>query len=207
VIPGPVAAAILVGGRSRRMGWDKAGLAEGGSPMLRRLVSTLRPLFEEIWLVGAAESPFSGIRSAPDRHAGVGPLAGLQVALLAPAAPAVVCLACDMPFASPAVMQRLCELQAGVQAVVPRTALGYEPLQALYHRSCLPAVETRLEAGDRSLQGLLASLSIRTIEVAELEQLDPGLRSFLNVNTRAELETAFRLAGEVVPPDAGMPRG
>ncbi|HTU03487.1 MAG TPA: molybdenum cofactor guanylyltransferase, partial [Candidatus Sulfotelmatobacter sp.] len=161
----PLAAAVLVGGRSRRMGWDKAGLAVGGSPMLRRLVATLQPLFPEIWLVGTADSPLEdqAIRAVPDRQPGRGPLGGLQAALLATSAPAVFCLACDMPFANPVVIRYLCELRDGVQAVVPRTAAGYEPLHALYQRTCLPTIEASLAAGDVSLQRLLASLHIRAV--------------------------------------------
>src|SRR5438093_5035702 len=75
---------ILAGGRSRRMGRDKAGLPAGGGTLVEHLAQRLRPVVDETIVAGgSATLEFAGVRRIDDHHPGSGPLAGMHAGLLA----------------------------------------------------------------------------------------------------------------------------
>jgi molybdopterin-guanine dinucleotide biosynthesis protein A len=80
--------------------------------------------------------------------------------------------------------------------VVPRTAEGYQPLHAVYAKSCLLHMEAMIRADRLKIDRLFPLLRVRTVEERELRPLDPSLCGFINVNTREEVEAAVRLTRE-----------
>jgi molybdopterin-guanine dinucleotide biosynthesis protein A len=109
--------------------------------------------------------------------------------------PQTFCIACDMPLADPAVIAYLGDQAAGYDVVVPRTPDGYQPLHAVYGKSCLPHLEAMIRADQLKIDRLFPSVRVRTVEAEELHRLDASLNCFVNVNTPEELEAAMRLAG------------
>jgi len=192
--PAGVSAAVLAGGRSRRMGCDKALLELGGRRLIDHALRLLSPLFAEIRIIANDPTPFAGcgVPVSPDRLPDCGVLGGIQAALAASRAPRVFCLACDMPFAEPAVILRLAELAAGWEAVVPRAPGGLEPLHAVYSRGCLPALEGLIRSGELQAVRLFERVATRIVEEGSLRRLDPTLRGFFNLNTPADLARAER---------------
>lgn len=184
------AAAILAGGRSRRMGTDKALLPLDGRPLVWHVIARLRPLVSEIVIVGDNAGAYRrfGIPVIPDPRPDEGPLAGIRTALMNTDAPLVFCCACDMPFLETALVGRLLELaEQGVAAVVPRVRGKPEPLCAVYAREALPAIEAELATGGRRIKDALARMPTRYVEEEDLRVFDPELRSFVNVNTLEDL--------------------
>lgn len=205
--PGPstatrrLGAVVLVGGRSSRLGTDKALMEVEGSPSARRVMEAVRPLVDSMCLVGGEAERFAswGVSWCPDAASGGGPLAGIVTGLRALDADACFALACDTPLLRTVVL--VCLLDAldespDVDAVVPRLALGLEPLVAVYTRTALPVLEEALARGERALHRVLGRLRVREVDESTLRRLDWGLASFVNVNTPSDLEAVrARLAG------------
>src|SRR5512147_1615222 len=141
---------VLAGGRSTRMGTNKALLELGGMRIIERLVRTLRPLFSELAIVANEPETYAYLDLPiwPDRIPAKGALGGLYTAVLGSAFPRTFCIACDMPFPDPGVIAYLQRLAPEADVVVPKTQDGYQPLHAIYSKACLPTME-RLLRTDR----------------------------------------------------------
>ena len=140
-------AAILAGGKSSRMGTNKALLEVGGSVMLGRTADLLRPLVDELFLVADDAAPYAGLGLPviPDVHPGRGAIGGIHAALRHAAHPLVLCVACDMPHIGPGVVELLLDsARPGDDALLPRVGGWPEPLLAVYGRNA-----ARVRAGDR----------------------------------------------------------
>jgi molybdopterin-guanine dinucleotide biosynthesis protein MobB len=213
------AAAVLVGGRGRRLGGtDKWSLCVGGVPQSRRVLDVLEPLFGRILLVGRTDADRAPAVPVPDELPGAGPLGGVFSALRAAAGGSVFVFAGDMPFLSGAFIRHMlfeAERHAGeFDLLLPRWNGYVEPLHAVYGPGCLSLLEALL-AREGSLAGLRVVEGVRGARVVHIPEGDvrlfgdPGVL-FLNLNTPADLERAERLAaasseaGEVHPP--GEPR-
>lgn len=189
---------VLAGGRSTRMGQDKAALLLGGEPLVRRAVRRLQRALAEVIVAGPAElsALVQGVRIIEDTQLGQGPLAGVGSALRAVSTPWVFVVACDMPFVAPDLVRAMVDLALAppeVDAIVLRTARGTEQLHALYGMSCLPALEAQLAAGDRAVHHLLDKIRVREMPWTDAARYDPDGLSAFNANTPEEWERAQEL--------------
>lgn len=198
--PAAVSAAILVGGRARRMhGVDKSTLDVDGLPILERQLAVLRQLSDDLMIVTRAgvprdgpalplggKSPFArpGLRLVSDEISDAGPLGGIHAALIHARAPVTLVVACDMPFLSLEFLRHLAARVEGMDVAVPRTADGYHPLCAAYAQSARPFVERQLASGVLRVSALF-SMDLRVAELGpdELAGFDPEGRMLSNVNT------------------------
>jgi molybdopterin-guanine dinucleotide biosynthesis protein A len=193
--PAAISAVVLAGGEARRLGGSKCELDVGGRALLQRSLEAARAVSDDVLLLpGRRELPAGlagGARCVPDLPGGAGPLAALCAGLAAARHPWCLALACDLPFVTPALIERLlAEVAPGVDAVVVATADGSQPFPGLYGRHLAPLVAERLRADRRSVRGLLDAVRVRTLIPADLAPFDPDLRSLRNVNTPAELALA-----------------
>jgi molybdenum cofactor guanylyltransferase len=191
---------INAGGESRRMGQSKALLPvpPTGMPLIRYVATRLRPLVETCVVIANdpalcdAATPL-GALCLPDAYANAGPLGGLATGLSQIEGWAI-CVACDMPMVDPAIFRFLIDLAQETDAygdhrwdaVVPQVEGRLQPLHALYHQRCLPAITARLSAGQRRMDCFLPEVRVRRVAEDELIPIDPSLRSFSNINTREE---------------------
>jgi len=186
-------AAILAGGRSLRMGTNKALLEVGGKGMLDRTADVLRPLVDDLFLVADDSTPYAGLGLPviPDVHPGRGPIGGIHAALRHAAHPLVLCVASDMPHIGRGVIELLLtSARPDDDALIPRIDGRPEPLLAVYGRNALPGFEQAICAGRLRVVDAIEGLRVRYIDEPELRSADPGLRSFVNVNTPKELAAA-----------------
>lgn len=186
---------VLVGGRSTRLGTDKALVEIGGIAAVRRVLDAVRPLVDAVCLVGGDGDRFASwhVPWMPDAVSGAGPLAGIVTGLAALDVDAIFALACDTPLLSTAVLVCLRDaLDAApqAQAVVPRLALGLEPLVAIYTRAALPVLADALARGERAVHRALVRMRVHEVDEATLRRVDPVLTAFVNVNTPADLARA-----------------
>ena len=205
--PVRVSAAILVGGKSRRMGTDKALIDVGGFPLIQRVLRAVRPLTSDLMLVGSGAERFAGHGQRPvaDLTVGDGPLGGIYSALRAARFEHCLVLACDMPFLNTRLLHHLCQRAQEWDALVPRLADGHlEPLHALYARTCIGAIESMLSAGLRSPLDLYGLVRTGHVAASEIRRLDPDFRSFVNLNTPTEL-ALLREAPTLAAPRDGEP--
>ncbi len=193
-----VIGAVLAGGRSRRMGRDKALIEFDGTTLLARAVGVLESVFERVVVVAPADRDYErqGFEVAPDVEAGKGPLGGLRTALELAAGDPVFLLACDLPLVEAPVVRWIVEAAVARANADERGRLadvtlvvdgaGPQPLCALWAASSLPSVMEALEAGDRSVIGLLEHLDCERLEPeSDLPWYRPDL--FSNLNRPADL--------------------
>jgi molybdopterin-guanine dinucleotide biosynthesis protein A len=194
---------VLAGGKGLRLGRDKALETVDGQSLLQRVVTQLSSFSSEIIIVTAKGKSFPQFfrnprfRIVADAYPGRGALVGLATGLAASRARYNLAVACDMPFLNQALLRYMLGLMAGFDLVVPRQAEMVEPLHAVYARSCLAPMERLLEQGDMRINALLGLVKVRYVEADEVDRFDPRHLSFFNVNTRADLERAQRLAKEI----------
>ncbi|MFB3854236.1 MAG: molybdenum cofactor guanylyltransferase [Vicinamibacterales bacterium] len=186
-------AAILAGGKARRLGGlDKTAIVVGGRSILERQIEALRPIAARLLLVGGRASSTlpAGLEVVTDLVPDRGPLGGLYTALTV-ARETVLVVAADLPFLDTSFLRYLTGLPSlGVDAVMPVTPDGLQPLCAVYLPSALDRVAAHLEAGRLELGGLAGDLRVLRVAPEVVSLFDPDGRMLLNVNTQADIARA-----------------
>jgi molybdopterin-guanine dinucleotide biosynthesis protein A len=190
---------ILVGGRSSRMGRDKASLTLEGRSFAERIFEALGAIAGQVSLVGKKNVDSSlKIGVVPDVYEGWGALGGLHGALHACRAEWAAVVACDLPFVTGELLLRLRSLRQDSEAVVPVQRDGrLQPLCALYRAE--PARESArrmIEAGERRPRALVQLLRTRLVRWEEVTDLDGAQLFFENVNTLEDYASALSRFGE-----------
>lgn len=178
---------ILVGGKSRRMGKDKAFLEVSGRPLFERALAIHRERFQRILLVGGGRERFAGydVPVLEDIFPGSA-LGGLHTGLHHAQTEYVFVSPCDLAFPNIDILDLLCSLRKGYDAVVPATRGGFEPLFALYSRKCIEPIKRLLESATYRIYDFYPQVRIRYVPAGELARLDKKGQSFRNVNTPEE---------------------
>ncbi len=188
---------VLAGGQSRRLGQDKRRLLLDGAPLLARVLDVLRPLVDEVLLVGPDADALRGwdARVVTDRYPGYGVLAGLHAGLEEAHGAWAFALAADLPFLNADLLTALAALALTSEAdvVIPRWQGALEPLHALYRpAACAPAARAALQRGERRIISFFPDVRVHVVEEAELLRWDPAGRSFFNINTADDWDQALR---------------
>ena len=193
----PLDGIVLAGGKSRRLGVDKALLSLGGAPLLQTVVQRLSQVCPRVIVAVDRPGRYRRLRLparfVADASPGLGPLSGLQSGLRACSMEYALVVACDLPFLNVELLRYMAGLPRSYQALVPRSAGRDHPLHAVYARSCLPEVDALLATGGGSMQQLLDRLDVRRLDERDLHQIDPDGLSLLNLNDEADLERARSL--------------
>ena len=190
---------IQAGGASSRMGEDKALKPFLGHPLIQRLIERLSPIADELIVTTNRPEDYHslGLRLIPDLKPGRGALGGLYTAIAAASHPLVAVVACDMPFASPTLLEAASRLlvQEAADVVIAKTEQGFEPIHAVYRReTCLPAIQAAIDADQWRVIAWFPQVKIRILKSEELKQFDPDGLAFWNVNTPEEFAQAEILA-------------
>ena len=200
-----LSALLLCGGRSRRFGQEKGQALFRGQTLAERALGILDQISEDVWISTNHPEVFGhlGRGMIADLYPHCGPLAGLHAGLLTARHELLAVIPCDMPFASARLLEHLAVLSDGYDDVLPvrvDAASGqtlYEPLHAIYRRSCLAAIEAALAAGERKVTAFYGQIRMRSVPPEEWQALVKGGRPiFSNINTREDLAALERLAGE-----------
>lgn len=189
-----VTAVLLVGGRSRRMGRDKALLvpdAEDGRTLAQLALARLSEVTPHTLLAGRS-LPDLDVPAIPDQYEDAGPLGGIASALAAVATPLALVAACDMPSIQAPLLRLLLDAaraDAGAAAVMCRSDAGLEPLLSVWRPPlALPPLRTALALGVRSLRDAVARLPRTLVLPPERwRPADPDAASFRNWNTPGDL--------------------
>jgi molybdenum cofactor guanylyltransferase len=205
-----ISAAILAGGQARRLGGvDKPLLVidpRTGTRIIDRQLAALAGLADEILIVTNTPDRYADLSlpRIPDAIAGAGSLGGLYSALRAAAHPLVLVLAGDLPFVTRHLLDRLMA-EAGaddIDAVVPRSSQGLQPLCAIYRTRVLPAMERRIEAGHLQIGAFVRGLHVRELGPDILAEYDRDGRLFDNINTPHDYASARERMELMVEPSA-----
>ncbi len=196
-------AIILCGGKSTRMGRDKASLPFGEEQMLQRVARLVSQVIEPENIVCVAadgqQLPVLAreIRVVRDRFSGRGPMEGLAagIAALKNSATTIYATSCDVPLLRPAWIDRLFELLGDHDVVVPREGRFHHPLAAVYRSSVLPRIEELLVADQLRPVFLFDRCKTCEVPVEALRDVDPQLQSLLNCNLPEDYQAALVAAG------------
>ncbi|WP_392886316.1 molybdenum cofactor guanylyltransferase [Eubacterium limosum] len=197
-------AAILVGGKSTRMGKDKKNLVISGKALLQSIIDQLAALFDEIIIVGCSEDEIVGIHGItgvyPDILDISASLTGIYTALLYSQSDYVYVTACDMPNYDLAFirhMMTLLEENPDKKGCVTCYKEWIEPFNAFYSRDLLPSAEHFLKSGRKSVFHYLSRENIYYIAEKDARAYTPDWSLFCNLNTPGDLTKHLKGVGDV----------
>lgn len=209
-------AIILAGGKSRRMGTDKAFLEFDGKLLIERVIESVRRVCDEVVIVSNDLDSYArfGVPIVGDVYPNKGSLGGIFSGLLAIHEPYALAVACDMPFLNEALLRHMISLGARADVVVPRARdlssnvhrgrpdartlrlakdADLHPTHAVYSKSCIEPMRMRLLADDLRIIGFYDHVRVLVVEPEEIDRFDPKHLSFFNANTPEDIEFARSL--------------
>src|SRR5688500_11428244 len=167
-----VTGVLLAGGKSQRMGEDKRFLSIGEETRYAHSLTVLRSVFQTVVVVIAQDSPplESAVPVWRDLIPGCGSLGGLYTGLKQALTPSVFAVACDMPFLDPVTVRYFLTVQGEADLVMAKLENRLQPMHALYHRRCLPVMDSLIQAHELKIQQLAdhPSLRVRLVTPEEL---------------------------------------
>jgi molybdenum cofactor guanylyltransferase len=183
---------VLAGGKSSRMGQDKAFMQLGGRTLLARALELAKAATGSAWIVGSTEKFAAFGQVAEDIYPGHGPLAGIHTALTSTQSDLNLILAVDMPFLQPAFLSYLVAQARDSTAavVVPEIGGCLQPLCAVYRREFAAAAERSLAADKNKVERLFTEVPTRVIKREELERNEFSEEMFRNLNTELDWQEA-----------------
>jgi molybdenum cofactor guanylyltransferase len=203
-------AIILCGGKSSRMGHDKATLPFGPELMLQRVVRLIREVvaLENMIIVAAPNQSLpalpQSVSVARDARQYRGPLEGLATGFraLADRVDAAYATGCDVPLLLPAFVDRMFQLLGDFDIAVPFDGEHHHPLAAVYRPTVLAQIEMLLDSDRMRPRFLFDEARTREIPVDDLRAVDPQLSTLENLNFRDDYLAALTAAGFAASPDA-----
>ncbi|MGG5255251.1 molybdenum cofactor guanylyltransferase [Neobacillus sp. SM06] len=195
-------AILLSGGKSSRMGTNKALLPINEQPNIERIVSLLKPHFLELILVTnhPEEYRFLQLPTVSDHYPGKGPLAGIHAGLTAATHEINAIVACDMPFVSPALAKVMIGQMADYDAVVPVICGQQHPLFSIFKKKTAAVVENSIKTDQLRMKQVLERLHVHYMTEGDLPMFAAGEleRIFFNMNRPNEYEEAKRWARTII---------
>jgi molybdopterin-guanine dinucleotide biosynthesis protein A len=193
-----ITGAVLAGGRSRRLGRDKASLPLAGRPLAHWALAAISPLTDECWLITnqPVEHLSLGFPLLIDVRPGRGALGGLLSVMLVARGSHILLSACDTPFVQPSLLEAMLAqaLRGGQDAVVCRSSRGLEPLPGVFSCRLRERLQAQIQGDDLRLRTLLSSCRTRVLSSEEVAGYDAAELSYFNINTN---EDAVRAAAMV----------
>jgi Molybdopterin-guanine dinucleotide biosynthesis protein A len=192
-------AAILAGGLSRRMGYDKKKLRVGGENILQLIVNQLSADFEDIIVIGCTQDDIPGIKGLrgvyPDALELSASLVGIYTALLQSKSEYLYVTACDMPFYNSdyvSYMKKIIAENPDISGCVTRFEEWIEPFNAFYKVDLLPSIKTFLDTGRKSIYKCFEKEKLYYIDESMGRLYSPEWEMFCNLNTPRELKDHLR---------------
>ncbi|MCX8022291.1 MAG: molybdenum cofactor guanylyltransferase [Syntrophorhabdaceae bacterium] len=180
--------AILAGGYSKRLGFDKTFLKIGGTPLINIVYREVKKVFEKIVIISSRHTFIDGI-DAPiltDIMPISGSIVGLVSALMYAETPYVFVIASDMPFLSRKQIEYVLGEAGKYDVVVPKTKMGYEPLHALYNRSCISPLFKLIDKGNLQIISAFPYFTMKVLD-EEWRFYNNGVSVFTNINVVQDL--------------------
>lgn len=172
---------VLAGGKSSRMGRDKALLDFKGQALLAYMLDLIRPFCSGTFISGNnPEYQMFGVEVIPDMYADKGPISGIFSVLSSSQNEWNLIVSVDVPMVNNELLQYLIDNRSSYDAVVPVHSKGTEPLIALYHKRIVPIIQEMIQANDYKLMNLTRRINTNHVDCNELVCRYPHL--FLNVN-------------------------
>jgi FdhD protein len=171
---------VLAGGKSRRMGKNKALLRLQGQTLIERALASIPDGYPAKIVTNSPENfDFLHCQTIPDVHKDLGPIGGVHAGLEDAASFCSFFLACDLPFLSEELVRNLHMRHTDKDIFGVRTKDGHLPLCTIYSKKCLRVIDSQIQQKDFRLHRLPGLLNSEFVEIGE-----PG--EFFNVNTETD---------------------
>ena len=183
-------AIILAGGKSSRMGADKAFLKIGNQSLIKRQIGLLRKIFKKIIVVTNSLPKYrgyKGIKIISDIIPHCGPLGGIYSGLVVSNSLYNFVVACDMPFINLGLIRYIIKNRDNYDIIIPKIDRKYHPLFGMYSKNCLPIIEKALSKDKLNVSSIFPKLKTAFISRQEIERFDKLLLSLVNINTQDDL--------------------
>lgn len=183
-----LSAFILAGGKSSRMGSDKALIVFQNEPLIVRLKNKIKPFCNQVFISGS-NPEYSGFDAPliPDVFPECGPISGLYSCLKFSASEWNLIVSVDSPFVNAELFSLLGSQTIDCDCVIPKHEMGVEPLIGFYNKTSLPVIEEMIYSGDFKLMNLLARLNTSYLDCNSLIQKYPRL--FINLNRLEDFQS------------------
>ncbi len=186
-----VSVAILAGGKSKRMGQDKAFLKVGGQRVIERVIERVKPLTDDLFISTNTPELYAqfGLQTVADIYPDKAALGGIYSAIHAARHSHVLIVACDMPLLNTPLLQYLVNLAPQADVMAPLIEPPQpETLHAVYSKNCLPAIKSRLDENKLRVIGFFDDVTVQYVGRDDIFQFDPNFYSFINMNTTEDWE-------------------
>jgi molybdopterin-guanine dinucleotide biosynthesis protein A len=186
--PHGISAFIIAGGQSKRFGEDKTLYKFMGRPLIERVIESVLPAIQKIAIVADDVEKFKylGIPCYRDIVTGRGPFGGIYTALVTSETERAFMVACDMPDLNPDLIGYMVSISEGYDVTIPLVAGRYEPLHAIYARTCRGPIEQSMKNGKRRIISFFSEVTLREMTESEISAfIDPAI-AFRNINYRNE---------------------
>ncbi len=183
-------AAILVGGKSSRMGSNKAFLKLKGVTFIERQIELLREIFDDIYISANTPSEYEHLNLPvfTDIDPGKGPLGGIYTSLINSGSLHTFMLACDMPFVGSELINYLKDLTKEYDVVIPKSEKGLEPLHAFYSKSCIDPIKRALDENNLRIISFFPHVKVKIVELDSMASSDRFKNAIKNLNTMDDYE-------------------
>ena len=197
--PLPVTGVILAGGKSRRMGENKALMQLGDDSLIGHVIHRMQNVTDELLLITNSPTEYAhlGVSMHGDIFPDTGALGGIYTGLTYASHDAVLCIACDSPFLEPKLLTYLVSILSEYDAVMPETFTHHNDTQttlqtlcAIYSKRCLPIIASMLRESELRVHALAERAHIKRISPEIWQAFDPDGISFFNINTPEDFERA-----------------
>jgi molybdopterin-guanine dinucleotide biosynthesis protein A len=192
----PVSGAILIGGKSNRFKKDKTYITLDGEYLSSRLFHTLDIILDNVFFVANQDksSPVPGAKFVLDLHTGVGPIGGVYSALTYSHHDFCFISACDLPFLSVELIKILWQhTRSTDDIIVPVWDSKVEPLSAIYHRRCIPQIESALAAGQYMTKGFWNLVNTQYLDISRFFSRSQIKQMFININSPEDYKHVVNL--------------
>ncbi len=186
-----VSIAILAGGKSKRMGQDKAFLDVAGQLVIERILEKVLPLSDDVFISTNAPQKYQqfGLRIVKDIYPGKAALGGIYSAIQAAKHDYVLVVACDMPFLNSQLLNYLINLAPTADVIAPLIVPPQpETMHTIYSKKCVPAIEPKLHQNKLRIIGFFEDVAVHFVTKDQISKFDPDFYSFVNMNTPQDLD-------------------
>jgi molybdenum cofactor guanylyltransferase len=184
-----ITAFVIAGGKSTRFGKDKLLYKIDGISLLEQVTNVLKNIFQNIIIIGNESEKFSylGLESQQDMIQGVGPIAGIYTALMISKTEKNFCVAGDLPFLNPGLIEYMISVSADFDIIVPIINGYFESLHAIYSKNCIKFIDEIIAKGDNQIIKIYGKCRLKKVEEPEIKIFADPAHIFKNINYLEDL--------------------
>ena len=184
-----ISAFILAGGKSKRFKQDKSLYPYEGKPLIQHVYDMIEPVFSKVCIIADDGDKYNFLNADihPDIIPGLGAIGGLYTALEIAEESRAFLLPCDMPSINTEFISYMLSIPDEYDLIIPELGGHYEPLHAIYKKTCLKPLKDLIDSGDKKIINFFKDVNMRTITEDEICHYDDPFLMFRNINYKEDI--------------------